>query len=79
MERKEILERLVALHGERVAEESVGKVRWLRPEDQIPWYAPGSVSAGLELEVAGVGGGGLSASPPASSPGLLPPWSSSAR
>jgi hypothetical protein len=34
--REEILERLVALHAERVAEEARGLVRWLRPEYQNP-------------------------------------------
>ena len=32
----EILERLVALHDERVAEEKRGIIRWLRPEFQAP-------------------------------------------
>jgi hypothetical protein len=40
MEREEILERLVALHAERVAEEARGEIRWLRPEYQIPRFAP---------------------------------------
>jgi hypothetical protein len=39
MEREEILERLVALHDERVEEEKQGIVRWLRPEYQIPRFA----------------------------------------
>lgn len=38
MEREEILERLVALHDERVAEEEAGHVRWLRPDYQIPRF-----------------------------------------
>jgi hypothetical protein len=33
---EEILERLVALNAERVAEERQGKIRWLRPEFQNP-------------------------------------------
>jgi hypothetical protein len=33
---EEILERLVALHDERVAEEQRGIIRWLRPEFQAP-------------------------------------------
>lgn len=33
---EQILERLVALNKERVAEEARGQVRWLRPEFQIP-------------------------------------------
>ncbi len=40
MEREEILERLVALHDERVEEEQRGHIRWLRPEYQIPRFAP---------------------------------------
>ena len=40
MEREDILERLVALHTERVAEEGRGEIRWLRPEYQIPRFAP---------------------------------------
>ena len=41
MEREEILERLVALHDERVEEERAGHVRWLRPEYQIPRFGGG--------------------------------------
>ena len=33
---EEILEQLVALNHERAAEESTGKIRWLRPEFQNP-------------------------------------------
>ncbi len=40
MEREEILERLVALHDQRVEEERRGVIRWLRPEYQIPRFAP---------------------------------------
>ena len=36
-----ILERLVALHDERVREEKAGKVRWLRPDYQVPRYGRG--------------------------------------
>jgi hypothetical protein len=35
---EQILERLVALNAERAAEEKAGKVRWLRPEYQIPRF-----------------------------------------
>ncbi|WP_417489434.1 DNA methyltransferase [Maricaulis sp.] len=35
-----ILERLVALNLERHAEESRGQIRWLRPDFQIPRFAP---------------------------------------
>ncbi|MFM7377908.1 MAG: class I SAM-dependent DNA methyltransferase, partial [Erythrobacter sp.] len=34
----EIVARLVALNAERAAEEKAGKVRWLRPEYQVPRY-----------------------------------------
>jgi hypothetical protein len=66
MAREEILERLVALHAERVAEEQAGKVRWLRPEYQIPRYAPdAAVQGAVELEdIEGAEGGGPSAHPP---------------
>jgi hypothetical protein len=36
LSREAILERLVALHAERVAEEARGLVRWLRPDYQAP-------------------------------------------
>jgi methylase of polypeptide subunit release factors len=49
MEKEEILERLVQLHDERVAEEKQGKIRWLRPDYQIPRFAPKSVAAKLDL------------------------------
>jgi hypothetical protein len=48
MEREEILERLVALHAERVAEEARGQIRWLRPEYQIPRFAPEGAIATVE-------------------------------
>ncbi|GAA6154974.1 hypothetical protein NBRC116588_04470 [Pyruvatibacter sp. HU-CL02332] len=35
---EQILERLVALNQERAAEERAGKVRWLRPDYQIPKF-----------------------------------------
>ncbi len=50
MEREEILERLVALHDERVEEEKRGLVRWLRPEYQIPRFAPEQAPAALALD-----------------------------
>jgi hypothetical protein len=50
MEREEILERLVALHDERVEEEKRGIVRWLRPEYQIPRF-------GKDVEGARAGAG----------------------
>jgi hypothetical protein len=42
MEREEVLERLVALHDERVAEEKRGIIRWLRPEYQVPRFGGGA-------------------------------------
>jgi hypothetical protein len=50
MEREEILERLVALHDERVEEEKRGVVRWLRPEYQIPRFGRDLPEAALQLE-----------------------------
>jgi hypothetical protein len=43
LSREAILERLVALHDARVAEERAGVVRWLRPEYQIPRFGGGAV------------------------------------
>lgn len=54
MERDEILERLVALHDERVAEEKQGRVRWLRPEYQVPRFGGGKAPAAApELALPG--------------------------
>jgi hypothetical protein len=67
LSRESILERLVALHGARVAEERGGVVRWLRPDYQIPHFG-----GGVEAEGAGA--------PAASDEGPLPaadgarPW-----
>ncbi|MEX2536661.1 MAG: DNA methyltransferase [Trueperaceae bacterium] len=44
---EEILERLVALNAERVAEEAQGKVRWLRPAYQNPHETTLQATAGL--------------------------------
>jgi hypothetical protein len=44
-----ILERLVALHDERVREEKAGKVRWLRPDYQIPRFGKGTEAPAPEL------------------------------
>jgi hypothetical protein len=49
MEKDEILERLVALHDERVEEESRGVIRWLRPEYQIPRFAPAAAALTLAI------------------------------
>ena len=44
---EEILERLVALNKERVIEEKTGKVRWLRPDYQIPRFGSDAEKAAL--------------------------------
>ena len=49
MPTEEILERLVALHDERVEEEKRGLVRWLRPEYQIPRFGAAEQPAELAL------------------------------
>ncbi|MEP6832226.1 MAG: DNA methyltransferase [Gemmatimonas sp.] len=45
----EILDRLVALHDVRVAEEAQGLVRWLRPEFQAPGHAAAAPPVELAL------------------------------
>lgn len=45
---EEILERLVALHDERVAEEQAGDVRWLRADHQLPRFGGGRGAEQLE-------------------------------
>jgi hypothetical protein len=49
MEKEEILERLVKLHDERVEEEKRGQIRWLRPEYQVPRFAPAGTPATLGI------------------------------
>lgn len=49
MQKEEILERLVALHDERVEEEKRGLIRWLRPEYQIPRFATATPVLTLEI------------------------------
>jgi hypothetical protein len=49
MDKEEILERLVMLHDERVEEEKRGVIRWLRPDYQIPRFAPDQAPAMLDL------------------------------
>jgi aspartate/glutamate racemase len=44
-EQEALLERQVALHDERVEEEKRGVIRWLRPECQIPRFAPADAPA----------------------------------
>src|SRR5690606_8178562 len=41
----EIVARLVALNHERAAEEKAGTIRWLRPDYQIPRFAPAKAKA----------------------------------
>jgi hypothetical protein len=45
-----ILDRLVALHDARIAEERAGEVRWLRPEYQVPRFAKDGAAAGATEE-----------------------------
>jgi hypothetical protein len=55
IERDAVLERLVALHAQRLSEEEHGAIRWLRPDFQIPRFAPaGAAPAVLDLEAPGV-------------------------
>ena len=64
-----ILERLVALHDERVREEQAGRVRWVRPAYQAPKFAAhDAVPTALAL--------GIAESTPMSTtgPSLLGPW-----
>ncbi|MHB1329876.1 MAG: DNA methyltransferase, partial [Gemmatimonadales bacterium] len=49
IEGEDMLERLVALHDERVEEEKSGLIRWLRPDYQIPRFAPAAAAAELAL------------------------------
>ena len=66
MEREEVLERLVALHDERIEEEKRGLVRWLRPDYQIPRFGKDLPEAPLELGKRGEEGaivGGIVARP----------------
>ena len=54
---EKILERLVALNHERAAEESAGKVRWLRPKFQAPRAAtPAKKAEQIEAELIHVEG-----------------------
>jgi len=47
---EQILERLVALNKERAAEEKGGKIRWLRPDYQVPRFGSDAERAGLAEE-----------------------------
>lgn len=46
---QELLGRLVALNAERAAEEAAGRVKWLRPDYQIPRFAKAVKSGELDL------------------------------
>ncbi len=74
MEREEILERLVALHDERVAEEARGIVRWLRPEYQIPRFGASVPVANDELALPATSAGSATAASTTASA----PWPASA-
>jgi hypothetical protein len=50
--REAILERLVALHDVRVAEERGGEVRWLRPDYQVPRFGGGGEAVGIGAPAA---------------------------
>lgn len=52
LSREAILERLVALHDQRVAEEAVGHVRWLRPDYQIPRFGADLATADALIAAA---------------------------
>jgi hypothetical protein len=67
LEKDVILERLVALHDERVKEEKAGKVRWLRPDYQIPRFAK-------DLPVAEAALGLTDAAPAAAKKAKPPAW-----
>ena len=69
MEKEEILERLVALHDERVEEEKRGIVRWLRPDYQIPRFGADLPVATLDLPASAT---------PIAVPAELRAWPSSA-
>jgi SAM-dependent methyltransferase len=50
---EQILERLVALNAERAEEEKSGRVRWLRPDYQIPRFGSPAEKARWQREQAG--------------------------
>jgi hypothetical protein len=67
LKRDEILERLVALHDERVEEEARGHVLWLRPDYQLPRFGRdtrrGAPELALPKHTAPAAAGGLHAWP----------------
>lgn len=66
MAREEILERLVALHDERVEEEQRGVVRWLRPDYQIPRFGGGASAPPPALDLHDESGDQSNPTPPGS-------------
>ena len=54
MSKSDILNRLVELHDERVEEEKAGRVRWLRPDYQIPMFGTAVSAASAEVDLGGV-------------------------
>jgi hypothetical protein len=52
----EILARLVALNAERAAEEKRGRVRWLRPDYQIPRFGTPAEAEQVEADLGGAAG-----------------------
>jgi hypothetical protein len=69
MDREQILERLVALHDERVREEAAGHVRWLRPDYQIPRFGKDVAAPAATLGLPDDAGA------PAPAPAAAPvPW-----
>lgn len=77
LSREEILERLVALHDERVAEEAAGTIRWLRPDFQAP--AAARVPAAREQELPLAAGGKPAARKRAKeAPAAAVPWPATA-
>jgi hypothetical protein len=67
LEKDVILERLVALHDERVKEEKAGTVRWLRPDYQISRF-------GKDLPAAEAALGLTDAAPAAAKKAKRPTW-----
>lgn len=63
---EEILERVVQLNAERVAEERMGTIRWLRPEFQSPAGAKAAVQMHVEVGDADV------ETPPATATAAVP-------
>jgi len=65
MDREQILERLVALHDERVREEAAGQVRWLRPDYQVPRFGKSVVAPAATLGLPDETAASAPATPPA--------------